>query len=118
MALPRLRVVVFPETSKAWAARCLEHDLAAVGKTAEAAVDALVRIASAHISYDIRHGRTPLSAFGAAPRPYWNAFAGASMGSRPKEIVGAQAADGSFSCLVTVSSSNPAVRPRQGTRIA
>lgn len=116
MAVPRLRVVVFPETTKAWSARCLEHDLAAVGRTAEAALAALVRVASAHITYDIRHGRTPLSAFGAAPRPYWNAFAGASIASKPREIVGDAASP--FSCLVTVTTDNPALRPISGSRIA
>jgi hypothetical protein len=109
MALPRLRVVVFPETTKAWTARSLEHDLAAVGRTAEAAIDALVRVASAHIAYDIRHGRAPLSAFGAAPRPYWNAFAGASMRNRPTEVLRAEP-QGPFSCLVSVTHQNPAIR--------
>jgi hypothetical protein len=109
MALPRLRVVVFPETTKAWTARSLEHDLAAVGRTAEAAVDALVRVASAHIAYDIRHGRPPLSAFGAAPRPYWNAFAGASMRTRPQEVMRTEP-QGPFSCLVSVTRENPAIR--------
>ena len=40
----------------------------------EAAVDTLVKIARAHIAYDCRHNREPLSAFAAAPRLYWNAF--------------------------------------------
>ena len=83
MALTRLRIVVFPETTKSWTARCLEHDLEAAGRTAEAALDALFRVASAHMAYDVRHGRAPLSAFGAAPRSYWNAFAGASMSKKP-----------------------------------
>ena len=69
-----LTIVVFPDSPKAWTARCLEHDLSARGTTAEAAVDTLVKIADAHIAFDMRHGRTPLSAFTAAPRLYWSAF--------------------------------------------
>jgi hypothetical protein len=110
MTLPRLRIVVFPETTKAWTARSLEHDLEAVGRTAEAALDALVRVASAHIAFDIRHGRAPLSAFGAAPRSYWNAFAGASMSKKPLELLRTEP-HGPFHCSVTVTKDNPAIRP-------
>ena len=110
MTQPPLRIVVFPETTKAWTARSLEHDLAAAGRTAEAAIDALVRIAAAHIAYDLRHGHAPLSAFGAAPRAYWNAFAGASSKARPIEIP-RTGAPGSLSCLVSVTTVNPAIRP-------
>jgi hypothetical protein len=78
MRLPRLRVLVFPEAPRSWIARSLEHDLAANGRTPEAALDALLKIADAHIAYDLRHGREPLSAFAAAPRLYWNAFANAT----------------------------------------
>jgi len=51
-----------------------EHDLAAQGRTMEAAVDTLVRLIQAHVAYDRRHNRRPLSAFAAAPRAYWSAF--------------------------------------------
>ena len=76
MALPAcgLRIVVFPETHRTWTARALEHDLAARGRTVEAAIDTLVRMIQAHVEYDQRHNRKPLSAFAAAPRVYWNAF--------------------------------------------
>ena len=46
------------------------------GRTIEAAVDSLAKIARAHIAYDHRHNRIPLSAFVAAPQIYWNAFEG------------------------------------------
>lgn len=117
MALSRLRVVVFPETTKGWTARGLEHDISVAGRTAEAAVDALVRVASAHIAFDVRHGRPPLSAFGAAPRPYWNAFAGAAMANKPMEILRSEP-EGPFSCLVTVTKDNPAIRRFASSRIA
>ena len=117
MGLPRLRIVVYPETTKAWGARSLEHDLSAVGRTAEAALDALVRIASAHIAYDSRHGRAPLSAFAAAPRPYWNAFAVAAQSARPLEIIRPEP-QGAMSCLVSVTREHPAMRRLIPPRIA
>lgn len=75
VAHSELRVIVFPDSPKAWTARSLERDLAARGATADAAIDTLIRIAQAHVEFDTRHGRVPLSAFAAAPRLYWNAFA-------------------------------------------
>ena len=74
MAPYGLRIVVFPETHRTWTARALEHDLAARGRTIEAAIDTLVRVIQAHVEYDLRHNRKPLSAFAAAPKVYWNAF--------------------------------------------
>ena len=74
MAPCLLRIVVFRETPRRWTARGLDHDLAAGGATAESAVDTLLKIARAHIAYDRRHNREPLSAFAAAPRVYWDAF--------------------------------------------
>ena len=78
MAPPRLRILVFPETHGTWTARGLEHDLAAEGRTIEAAVDTLLKIARAHAAYDRRHNREPLSAFAPAPQLYWTAFTGAT----------------------------------------
>ena len=74
MAPSLLRILVFPETSRTWTARGLERDLAAGGRSIESAVDTLLKIARAHIAYDRRHNREPLSAFAAAPPVYWNAF--------------------------------------------
>ena len=86
MGPPRLRILVFPETHGTWTARGLEHDLAAEGRTIEAAVDTLLRIARAHVAYDRRHNREPLSAFAPAPRLYWNAFTGATRLPAPAEV--------------------------------
>jgi hypothetical protein len=86
VALSRLSILVFPQTPKTWTARCLEHDLAASGRTAEAAIDTLIRIAQAHIAFDARHGREPLSAFHGAPRQYWSAFAQSKQTERPLEV--------------------------------
>ena len=76
MARWRLRVLVYPETGRRWTARALEHDIACEGRTIEAAVDSLAKIARAHIAFDHRHNRIPLSAFVAAPQIYWSAFEG------------------------------------------
>ena len=86
MVLSRLRVLVFPESIRWWIARSLEHDIAAAGRTAEAALDSLVKIAQAHIAYDVRHGREPLSAFAPAPRPYWNAFSSGARSTLDVEL--------------------------------
>jgi len=86
MAPPRLRILVFPETHGTWTARGLEHDLAAEGRTIEAAVDTLLRIAGAHVAYDRRHNREPLSAFAPAPERYWMAFNGAARLPVPVEV--------------------------------
>ena len=74
MAIRRLTILVFPEVHRTWTARGLEHDLAAEGRTIESAVDTLLKIVSAHIDYDRRHNREPLSAFAGAPALYWSAF--------------------------------------------
>ncbi len=86
MSISRLSIVVFPESTKSWTARSLERDIAAIGRTAEAAVESLLGIAEAHIAFDTRHGRSPLSGFSAAPRPYWTAFASAESAVPPREV--------------------------------
>jgi len=74
MLLARLSVLAFQETRLHSTARCLEHDITATGRTTEVAVDALVKMVRAHIDFDRRHSRPPLSAFAPAPRLYWDAF--------------------------------------------
>jgi hypothetical protein len=86
MVLSRLTVVVFPESSRWWIARSLERDIAAAGRTAESALDSIVKIAQAHIDFDMRHGREPLSAFAPAPRPYWMAFLAADRSGQEAEL--------------------------------
>jgi hypothetical protein len=70
----RVRILVFEDLPGIWTARALEHDLLAEGRTIESAVHAVLRIIRAHIDYDRRHNRDPLSSFRAAPQFYWNAF--------------------------------------------
>lgn len=74
MAARSLRILVFPEPGGRWTARGLEHDIAAQARTVEGAVGTVVSIARAHIAFDRRHNRVPLSAFAAAPQLYWTAF--------------------------------------------
>jgi hypothetical protein len=104
-----LRIVVFPETPKTWTARSLEHDLAAAGRTPEAALDTLVKIADAHIAYDIRHGHKPLSAFGSAPKLYLDAFNVARTASSPVELA-RNSPERSLRYVVGITAFNPALR--------
>ena len=70
----RVRILVFEDLPGIWTARALEHDVLAEGRTMEAAVHAVLRIMRAHIDFDRRHNRDPLSSFSAAPQVFWNAF--------------------------------------------
>jgi len=74
MALTRLTVLVFRHPHGRWEARILEHDMSAEGRTREMVIDMVLRLARAHIAYDIRHNREPLSAFGPASRIFWTGF--------------------------------------------
>jgi hypothetical protein len=67
VSLPWLRILAFQTTRGVWVARALEHDIAAEGRSSEAAVSGVLRIVFAHIDHDRRHGRAPLSAFPPAP---------------------------------------------------
>lgn len=106
MALARLSILVFPETGKTWTARSLEHDLAAGGRSAGAAIDTLVKIAQAHIVFDTRHGHEPLSAFRAAPQLYWNAFARSEKTSQLMEVRREDSGT-ELQCFVSVVPQNP-----------
>jgi len=57
-----------------WVARGLEHDLSVEGRSLESVVDSIHRLVNAHVDFDRRHGRAPLSPFPAAPSRYWQAF--------------------------------------------
>jgi len=77
MRLRRLSVLAYPE-SRVWStARCLEHDLMASGRSADLAIDSLIKMIRAHIEYDARHHRPALSAFAPAPALYRQAFVNA-----------------------------------------
>jgi hypothetical protein len=109
MPCASLRIVVFPETPKTWTARSLEHDLTAAGGTPDAALETLMKMADAHIAYDIRHGHPPLSAFASAPRLYWNAFVAASKKREPIELNRSEPSR-SLRCIVGMAAENPALK--------
>ena|SRR5579864_8781735 len=83
MALRRLTILTFQEPHGKWVARTLEHDMMAEARTQEAAIEMVLRLARAHVAFDIRHGREPLSAFGAAPLVYWDSFHAGTPSSMP-----------------------------------
>ena len=118
MPIRRLSIVAFPESRLVSTARCLEHDLMASGRTTEGAVDALLKIVRAHIDYDRRHARLPLSSFVPAPRLYWDAFRQGSrhwqfdMAADPQDTLGATQVD------VSLVPQHPAIRPALSVRIA
>jgi hypothetical protein len=105
-----LRIVVFPETPKTWVARSLEHDMSAVGRSADAAIDTLVRMVDAHLAYDMRHGHQPLGAFASAPGPYWQAFIAAPKKAKPIELFTKTEPIKSLRCVVGIAAHNPALR--------
>ena len=70
-----LRVLLFQKMRGVWVARGLEHDLSVEGRSLESVVDSIHRLVNAHVDFDRRHGRVPLSPFPAAPSRYWQAFA-------------------------------------------
>lgn len=86
MCPDHLSVLVFAETGRHWTARALEHDIAVQGRSVEGAVDALAKIVRAHVAFDLRHNRQPLSAFPPAPRLYWNAFRDATRQAPAREL--------------------------------
>jgi hypothetical protein len=108
MLVPTLRILLFREVYGAWTARALEHDISAEGRTLESALDTLLRITRAHIEYDRRHNRMPLSGFAAAPPLYWRAFAQASQLALPELNMG-DATPAHVSAAV--ARQHPAVRP-------
>ena len=112
MSYANLRVVVFPETTKTWVARSLEHDLSAAGRSADAAIELLMKMVDAHVAYDIRHGHQPLGAFASAPRLYWQAFVAA-----PKKELTRTEPERPVRCVVGFADQNPALR-RLTPRIA
>ena len=69
-----LRVLLYQDLPGRWSARSLEHDVAVDGRSLDFVIDGILQLIFAHIDYDRRHGRPPLSTFPPAPRRYWEAF--------------------------------------------
>ena len=82
-----LSVLVFPEPGGRWTACGMEYDVAVQARSMDDAIDGLIRILQAHVEFDVRHGRRPLSAFSPAPRLFADAFRfAASRESRLREM--------------------------------
>ena len=74
-----LRVLVFKEKdgngNEGWMIQCLDHDIAAQGKTLETAKTRWERAVVGQILVDIAHELEPLSGTPAAPSVFWEKFA-------------------------------------------
>jgi hypothetical protein len=119
MPIWRLSIVAFPEARLQFTARCLEHDIMATGRTTEVAVDALLKMVRAHIHFDHRHARLPLSAFVPAPRLYWEAFRKGSehwVFDMPSELDSSLCRRTQID--VALLEQHPAIRPALAVRIA
>ena len=66
-----LRVVLFRDGEQQWGAQALERDIAAHGPTRDAALAALRMALLAHVTFDRRQQRVPLSWLAPAPERLW-----------------------------------------------
>lgn len=110
MTANRLSLVLYQDTPGVWVGRGIEHDLTAEGRTIGETVRAVMRLVHAHVEFDARHDRAPLSAFRPAPQPYWNAF---SAGTHvPLSQIGAMAPP-DWEICVAIARQRP-TQPRAG----
>ncbi|MBI4822425.1 MAG: hypothetical protein HY791_39560 [Deltaproteobacteria bacterium] len=79
-----VRVVVFQE-GPYYVVQCLEHDLAAQGRSLTEALTAFFATLDANIVVDLENGETPLQRLGPAPEAYHRMFEEARFGSRQPE---------------------------------
>src|SRR5258706_11419164 len=110
-----LSILVYPNLPGMWAARSLEHDIAVEGNTRDAAIDWILRLVFAHIEFDRRHGRQPLSTFPEAPQRYWHAFAEAEPYRTVKKGRDGRRDESGRGVLVALSHDRP---PARGCRLA
>lgn len=66
--------VLFMREGEAWIAQCLEHDIAAQGKTLHEAEEIFGRTFVGQLMLDFRRGKEPLQGVRPAPRTYWQKF--------------------------------------------
>lgn len=69
-----LTVLLFEELPGVWVAQIIEKDMAAHGPSMEAAFVAVQAVFQAHVNFDTRHNREPLSLLTPAPKAYWLAL--------------------------------------------
>lgn len=80
-----LRVVIYSEAAR-WCAYALECDVSTSARTADAALDTLIKIVETHVAADLRTGREPLSIFKVTPQRIWAKFAAAATLKHPVEL--------------------------------
>ena len=68
-----LHIIIFREGDQ-WVAQVLERDMAAHGPTEYAALAAVQLVLQAHINFDTRQQRIPLSRLNRAPEAFWRAY--------------------------------------------
>lgn len=81
-----LRIVVYAESPGHWCAQALECDVKSSSRTADAALDTLIKIVETHVAAELQSGRHPLASFKVAPRPMWGRFALAAQATHPIEL--------------------------------
>jgi hypothetical protein len=79
----RFKALLFREGENRWIAQILEKDMAAHGPTEYAALAAVELVLQAHVNFDAKHQRVPLSRLKPAPKVYWDAYEHAEPLERP-----------------------------------
>lgn len=69
-----------------WVAQCLEHDIAAQGKSIKAAMRTFSKLFAGQVFLDIENGKEPLEDFTPAPVEYWEMLEEASPLKTPTPI--------------------------------
>ena len=72
----QVRVLLFKDENSPnmWNAQCLEHDIAAQGRTVSAVQKAFAQAFVGQILADVKHGKTPLEGLSEAPQRFWDMF--------------------------------------------
>lgn len=82
MKLPTLHILLIQD-DEAWSAQCLEHDIAAQGKTRQEAVAELTYTIEAELALRAARGVEGLSDIPRAPDDYWRQFVGSDPSAIP-----------------------------------
>ena len=106
-----LRVVLYCEEAR-WSAYALECDLKTSAKTADGALDTLIKVVETHVAADLRTGREPLSIFKVTPQRIWNKFAAAAHVKPPVDLHRA-GSPGRLRYLVATCDDEPEAAPQE-----
>ena len=69
----KLSVLLLRE-GEVWVAQCLDHDIAAQGRTIAEAKEAFARTFAGQVAVDLYNKVAPLKGFAPAPAMYWDKF--------------------------------------------